>query len=182
MSENSKNKIVPIIYGIALLMAGLLILIFALVNPGIINDVISYSVAIALFGIGLAHVLSSLITKTKAFFDLGLILGAILIAIGVVFIIDRGLITSFLVYFVGALLIAVGAISLSKGIICAIYKLRKSWVFFYITLGIITIALGILAFVFRGQSAQILYACIGAIILITGVSETFVALKNAVKK
>lgn len=175
--KEPKNKWMVIVYGIVLLFAGVLTTVFALVNPGIINNVMSITVGVGLCLVGLMHIITALVTKTSEFFTSSLLLGSIAIAVGVVLFVDRGLIASFLIYFVGVLLLSIGVVSLVKSILFIIFKQKKSWIAFYIILTIFAIALGVLAIIFRGESMQILYAAVGVVITLTGAGEVVYGIK-----
>ena len=172
-----KNKWMIVIYGIVLMFAGVLTAIFALVNPGLINSVISISVGVGLCVIGAMHIVTALVTKTSEFFTASLLLGSIAIACGVVFFVKLNLISEFLIYFIGVFLISIGTVCLVKSILFMAYKQKGSWIVFYILLAIICITFGILALIFRSQATMILYAAFGIGVALTGIGETVYGIK-----
>lgn len=169
--KNQKTKWMTVVYGIVLLFVGVLISIFALVNQSIINSVISISVGVGLCVVGAMHITTSLIIKTSEFFTASLLLGSIAIACGVVFFVDRNLISGFLIYFVGVFLLSIGFVSLVKSILFIAFKQKGSWIAFYIVIAVLSIALGVLALIFRGESTMILYTVVGIVTAVTGVGE-----------
>ena len=169
--KNKENKWMVVIYGVVLMFAGVFTFVFALVNSGIINSVISISVGVGLCIIGGMHIVTALISKTSEFFTTSLLLGSIAIACGVVFFIKRDLISQFLIYFIGVFLLSIGTVSLVKSIIFIVYKQKGSWITFYILLTVLCITLGVLALVFSSQAQSILYAAFGIGIALTGIGE-----------
>ena len=155
--KNMKFKWMLIVYGIVLMFTGVLTTVFALTNPGLINNVISISVGVGLCIIGAMHLVTALITKTSEFFTSSLLLGSIAIACGVVFFLKRDLISQFLIYFVGVFLLSIGTVSIVKAILFIVYKQRGSWITFYILLAALAITLGVLALIYHGEAEKILY-------------------------
>lgn len=175
--KNEKTKWMLVVYGITLMFVGVLTTVFALVNPGVINNVISISVGVGLCVVGAMHLVTALITKTSEFFTAALLLGSIAIACGVVFFIKRDLISQFLIYFVGVFLLSIGVVSLVKSILFIIYKQKGSWITFYIILTALAITLGVLALVYSGEAQKILYAAVGIGVTLTGIGETIYGIR-----
>ena len=172
----------PIIYAVILISIGMLELILSIVNLGLVVKVVSIAIACALFVIGLIHIVTSLVVNTKDFFKAELVLGAIAIAIGIILCIETGLIASFLVYLVASFLLSFGTICIVKAVLAFVYHYKTSWKVAYILFAVLAITGGVLALVFRGESAQTIYCVIGGTIFIIGVLELVYGIQTLSKK
>ena len=177
MNKLVKNKWMIVVYGILLLVGGVLTMVFAITNVGVINRVLSISLAIALFIVGLLNILTALVHKTSEFFTPSLLLGSMAIAMGVVFLINQYLLGFFILYFIAALALAMGAVSIVKFILFAKFKQKGSWIAFYVVLAAVCITLGILIFIYQHRAEQVLYCVVGAVLLLTGVVEVIYGIK-----
>ena len=178
MNKLQKSKWLAIIYGALLVMVGALTLAFAIVNTDVVDKVISISLAVGLFIIGLLNIGSSLIAHTDEFFTVSLLLGSLAIAFGVVLLVDVYLIGSFIVYLLATLLIALGAVCLVKGTLFIIFKQKLIWVIIHFVFATAAITLGVLVLCFRNESKMILYAFIGTAIILAGLVEIVFAVRN----
>ena len=177
MNKLIKNKWMIIVYGILLLVGGILTMVFAITNVGVINKVLSITLAIALFVVGLLNIVTALISKTSEFFTPSLLLGSMAIAMGIVFLINQYLLGVFILYFIGALALAMAAVAIVKFILFIKFKQKGSWIAFYAVLAILAITLGVLIFVYQHRAEQVLYCVVGAVLLLTGIAEVVYGLK-----
>ena len=184
MKTFKEQKWMIIVYGIILFAIGLVDLILSIIDLGSAIKIVSYCIAGGLFTIGLLHIIANLVKDTKTFFKGALALGCIAIALGVVFIAKPLILGDFFIYFSAAFVIAISAVFLVKGVIAAVYKYKKSWIFLYFLLATIGITLSILAFVYEGSTTvtQIVYITMGAIAIVVGIAAIVYGIKLLNKK
>ena len=185
MKKLGEQKWMLIVYAVLFITIGLLEFILSIVKLGVAVQVMSYSIAVGLFIVGLMHIIVSLVADTKAFFKAALILGCIAIAIGVVLCISPFLMKDFVVLFVAILAIALGAVLLVKAILAIIYRYNGFWVFLYFLFATVCITFGILALVFENKNdvaAQIIFASTGAFIMAIGIFLLIAGIKAVTKK
>ena len=185
MKKIAEQKWMLIVYAVLLITIGLLELILSIVKLSVAVQVMSYSLAVGLFIVGLMHIIVSLVADTKAFFRASLVLGCIAIAIGVVLCITPLLMKDFVVLFVAILAIALGAVLIVKAIIAIVYKYKGIWIFLYFLFATICITFGILALVFEHKNdiaAQIIFASTGAFIMAVGIFLLIAGIKATTQK
>ena len=178
MNNLQKNKWLVIVYGVLLIAIGTLTLIFAITNTSVVDKVISIALAVALFIVGLLNICSSLIAHTQEFYTASILLGSLAIAIGVVLLIDTYLIGSIIVYLLGVFLLAMGTVSLFKAVIFIITKQKVMWIVAQLIIAALAITLGVIVLCFKDESKMFLYAFIGAVIILSGITEIVFVLRN----
>lgn len=178
MNKLQKNKWMAIVYGALLVAVGSLTIAFAIRDTELVDKVISISLAIGLFIVGLLNIGYALIAHTDEFFTASLLLGSLAIAFGVVLLVDVYLIGSFIVYLLGTLLIALGVVCLAKGLLFIIFKQRIGWIIVHFAFATVAIALGIVVLCFRNESKMLLYVFIGVVIILAGIVEIIFAVRN----
>lgn len=178
MNNLQKNKWLVIVYGVLLIAIGTLTLIFAITNTSVVDKVISIALAVALFIVGLLNICSSLIAHTQEFYTATILLGSLAIAIGVVLLIDTYLIGSIIVYLLGVFLLAMGTVSLFKAVIFIITKQKVMWIVAQLIIAALAITLGVIVLCFKDESKMFLYAFIGAVIILSGITEIVFVLRN----
>lgn len=183
MKTFKEQKWMLIVYAVIFIAVGLVELILSIVDIDAAIKAVSYSIAAGLFVIGAMHLLTSFITDTKAFFKASLVLGAFLIAIGVVLVVEPYLVATFLIPFVAVLALAMGAIMLTKAILAIIYKYKVGWIILYFVFAAIAITFGVLILVYNnGASTQAIYAASGAAVVILGIVLLVFGIKLLVAK
>ena len=182
MNKLIKNKWMLVAYGLLLLIGGVLTAVFAIVNTSIVVRVMSLALATSLFIIGLMNIVAALIAHTSEFFTGALVFGSVAIAMGVVFCVDQLILGTFLLYFLGAMFLSLGAVLVVKAILAIKYKLKGGWVFCYCLSAAIIIALGVLILVFQHKAEMVLYTVVGIALAIMGLVETWLGLKILTKK
>ena len=175
-------KWMPIVYGVLLMVVGILTMIFAISDSNIVDQVISISLAGGLFLIGLLNIALSLIAHSHEFFTSSILVGALSIAFGIVLLVNRQLIAEFIIYLLGSFLIGLGAVCLIKAILFISYKEHMSWTITHFVIAAIAIGLGITVLCFNRESKQILYSFIGAVIALTGLIEIIIVAKRLVEE
>ena len=185
MKTLKEQKWMIIVYGVILFAIGLTEFILSIVDLSASIRVVSYTIAIGLFIIGILHIITNLVQDTKSFFRGALILGCICIAVGVVFFVVPEVLGTFLVYFVASLVIALSAVFIAKAIIGIKFKYKVSWIVLYFLLATIGIVLSILGFVYIDKSsavAQVVYCVMGAVIAVIGILVLVFGIKALTKK
>ena len=178
MKKFTENKWYSVIYGGLLTLVGVLTLIFAITDITKVDAAISIGLAVSLFIIGIIHIATSLIAHTNDFFSASLLMGSIAIAFGVVLCINRALIGEFITYLLGTFFLALALVALIKFILFIVYKQKLMWIVGYGVVTLVALAAGILILIFRAESKQVLYCIIGASIILSGLLEIAVALKD----
>ena len=180
MSFLKKHTWLNIVYGVLLIVVGALTLTFAIVNIDVVDQVISISLAISLFIAGILNIASSLIAHTDEYFTTSLLVGSIAIAFGVVLLVNRTLIGSFIVFLLGTLLLALGAVYLIKAIIFIIAKQKVPGIVALFVIAAIAIALGIMVLCFKDESKLVIYSFVGASIVLMGVVELVLVVREII--
>ncbi len=185
MKRLGEQKWMLIVYAVLLITIGLLELILSIVKLSAAVQVMSYSLAVGLFIVGLMHIIVSLVADTKAFFRAALILGCIAIAIGVILCIHPYILEGLVVLFVAILAIALGAVLIAKAIIAIVYKYKGIWIFLYFLFATLCITFGVLILVFNSKdviAAQIIFASTGAFIMAVGIFLLIAGIKAVNQK
>ena len=185
MKKLGEQKWMLIVYSVLLITIGLLEFILSIVKFSAAVQVMSYSLAVGLFIVGLMHIIVSLVADTKAFFKAALVLGCIAIAIGVILCINPNIMQGFVVLFVAILAIALGAVLIAKAIIAIVYKYKGFWIFLYFLFAVLCITFGILILVFERKdiiAAQIIFASTGAFIMVVGIFLLIAGIKAVTQK
>ena len=185
MKTLKEQKWMIVVYGVILFTIGVTQFVLSIVNFSSAMNLMSYAVAVGLFVIGLMHIISSFIADTKSFFKASLVLGAIAVSCGVVFIVVPYILGSFIVYFVASLLLILSAIFIAKAIVGIVYKYKKSWIVTYFISATIGIVLGVLAFVYLEKSlavTQVIYCVIAVALAAIGVAIFIFGIKALSKK
>ncbi len=182
MKKLAENKWMPIVSSALITVIGVLTFVFTLVNIGIVDQVISYSLAAALFIIGLVYILVSLIGQTVEFFSGSLILGCLSIALGIVLCIVPNIMGAILTYFAGALLLSLGLFAIIKAVLFIVYRQKVSWIILYIVAALVCIAGGVLVFCFTGEAKVVIYCIVGAAVAVIGILGLILSIKSAKKK
>lgn len=174
-----KDKWMKILLGIVLTIAGLVIVVFGIVKPGVLSMTLSIVLAVSLFLIGALYLYNGLSKTANAnVIDFTYVLAAIAISLGVVLLVNTNLIASILVYIVSISVLTFGTALLIRGIILCARKSSAANCVLAIAIGIVLIILGVLALIFQGQITQIIYISSGALLLIIGILQIVDAVKN----
>lgn len=167
---NMRNKWLQIVIGILLVIAGIVVIVVQ-ATGGNISKAVSIMVAILLFLIGALVLLFALLT-VRSYFSPSYVYGALLIALGVVFLVSgSAIIEQGVPVFLGTLLIAVGVVGLVKGILLCVYKAPVLFIVLFFVFAAVAITFGILALVFRSEIVNIMYYCLGALIAVYGIVQ-----------
>ena len=148
-----KNRWVQIVFGSLLLVAGVLTLVFAIVNNQNLTSAISIIVAVCSFILGIIYIVSSFVSETTALFPGSLFFGSLFIALGILLCVDTAILGTAICYLAGALLLTYGVVNLVKAIIYTIMRKQKKepevkirYIVLFYSIAAVLIVLGILIF------------------------------------
>lgn len=174
-----KDKWMKILLGAILIIAGLIIVIFGIVQPGVISMTLSIVFAVSLFFIGALYLYNGLSKTANAnVIDLTYIIAAIAISLGVVLLVNTNLIANILVYIVSISVLTIGSALLIRGIVLCARKSTASNCVLAIIVGVVLIVLGVLALIFQSQITQVIYISSGVLLLIVGILQIVDAVRN----
>lgn len=178
MKLNTKIDWINIVYGVLFAIAGILIIVFAYVDLGVVDTALSIIIAVSLFVVGLIYLITSFVSQTKEFITSGLILGSMAIALGIVLLILPWLVGGFLVYFLAAFLVAGGAVALAKAITGIVFKFSALWILGAFAIAAAGITLGSVILAINGSVTKtIIYTIMGAGVFAAGIAELIVGIK-----
>lgn len=167
----AKHKWMQLIYGLLLLTAGILVIVFALNDKERISTWLSIIAAIALFIYASALMFSGVFSLKKKYFDIAFIYAILFIAIGVVLLCNQEMIGKFITIFVATALTATGVIEIGEATSMIFFKRPLFFVVLFYLLGAAFLTLGILAFCFQENVEQIVYVGVGALLCLVAVLE-----------
>ncbi len=169
-------------WGVLLIAAGGITILFASLNEqDKVSLAFSISIAIVLFAYGLTVLFSSFLEIREQFFKLELIIGTLIIAGGVVFCLNIDLVEDILVSLIASTLLTFGAVFLVRGIIVNATKLKVWWVPICYIFGVLFVAAGVLALIFKDKCVTVCYIALGAILVLLGAVEVYVAIKRSIE-
>lgn len=164
----NKHKWIPFLFGSLLVVAGILVIIFAIVDSSNISKWLSIVIAATLFTYSLALIITGIIALKKKYFDAAFIYASVLISLGVIIIVNHTLIGQFMTLFFATLLCTLGGIEIGQGGIFIYYRRKKILVALAFILGAALIACGVLTFIYRDQLHPVVYIVTGALISVAG--------------
>lgn len=178
----NKHRWMQVMWGVLLIAAGGITILFASLNEqDKVSLAFSISIAIVLFAYGLTVLFSSFLEIREQFFKLELIIGTLIIAGGVVFCLNIDLVEDILVSLIASTLLTFGAVFLVRGIIVNATKLKVWWVPICYIFGVLFIAAGVLALIFKDRCVTVCYIALGAILVLLGAVEVYVAIKRSIE-
>ena len=172
----TKYKWMQLVYGTLMLIAGIMVIVFAIQDKNNITKWLSIVVSITLFAYAFALVITGIFTlqTRKRVFDPAFIFASIFIAVGVLLLIKYPIIGEFITIFVATLLVSMGGVSLINGFLLVLYKKKIRWMVLFFSISAICITLGVLAFVFKEEATPIIYIGLGIAMAITGVIQIII--------
>ena len=167
----AKHKWMQLIYGLLLLVAGILIIVFAFNDQDNISMWLSVVAAVALFIYSAALMFSGVFSLKKKNFDIAFIYAVLFVSIGVVLISKPEILGEFIVIFVATLLTAFGVIEVGEATAMIFFKRPVFFIVLFYLLGAAFITLGVLSFVFKERVQQIVYVGIGVLLILSSLVE-----------
>lgn len=178
----SKHRWMQVMWGILLFVAGAITIIFAVTNKGDnVSLALSIALAVILFAYGLTIIFSTFLELKSNFFKYELVVGAFIVAIGVVFCLNVRVISEILVNTIAASFLTFGAVFLARAIIAISTKQKVWWMPLCFVLAALFIAGGVLCLIFAEKVTNICFIVFGAVLVIVGVIQVYLAVKRAVE-
>ena len=120
----NKHRWLQVLWGILLFVAGIITIIFAVTNKGEnVSTALSVAIAIVLFSYGLTIVFSSFLELREGFFKYEILIGAFVIATGIVFCMNVDFIKDVIVSLISASLLTFGAVFAIRAILGFVFKI-----------------------------------------------------------
>ena len=171
-------KWIGILFAVLLMIAGVLVIVFTIVNIKDVNLALSLVVATLLFIIGAVYITAGIMTPLSKYFDPGYVLGAIAIAIGVVCLVKQEIVPNLLVYIIAITLITLGVVYLIRGILLIINRMRPTDIALAILIAVILLTAGILCLCFQGKILMVIYIIGGTLLIAGGVMMLIYTLRK----
>ena len=173
-----KYKWLGIVFGALLIVAGILIVVFSIVNKDSVTNILAIIVAVVCFLLGALYIVIGITISLNNFFDSSFVVGAFLVAVGVLLLIEKSIVSEILVYTVSVALITFGTIYLIRAILYIVNKIKVSYIVVAFIIAALAITFGILALCFKGELLMVLYIIIGVLIAISGVLQIVVTVRR----
>lgn len=178
----NKHRWMQVMWGILLFVAGAITIIFAATNEGAnVSLALSIAIAIVLFAYGLTIVFSSFLELKDGFFKYELIIGAFVIAVGIVFCMNIDLLKDIIVSTISASLLVFGTVFAARAIMAFVTKLKVWWIGLCIAISVLLIAGGVLCLIFKEDVVNICYLVLGVVLMIVGIIEIYITIKRAIE-
>ena len=165
----AKYKWMQLIYGLLLLVAGVLIIVAAIKDKTQVSEWLSVIVAVGLFIYSAALLFTGVFSLKKKYFDITFIYAVLFVSVGVCLLCNRDLIDSFITIFVATLITAMGVVEIGEATSMIFFKRPVFFVVLFYILGAALITLGVLAFCFK--VSQIIYVGVGVIMCLTALLQ-----------
>ena len=167
----AKYKWMQLIYGLLLLVAGVLIIVAAIKDKTQVSEWLSVIVAVGLFIYSAALLFTGVFSLKKKYFDITFIYAVLFVSVGVCLLCNRDLIDSFITIFVATLITAMGVVEIGEATSMIFFKRPVFFVVLFYILGAALITLGVLAFCFKDNVSQIIYVGVGVIMCLTALLQ-----------
>lgn len=178
----NKHRWMQVMWGILLFVAGAITIIFAVTNEGAnVSLALSVAIAVILFAYGLTIAFSSFLELKDRFFKFEIIIGALIIAVGIVFCLNIDLIKGILVDTISAALLAFGAAFTTRAIIAYVRKLKVWWKPLCIVFATLFLAAGVLCLIFKANVVDACFIVLGVILILVGIFEVYMSIKRAIE-
>ncbi len=152
-----------------LIAAGVLVIVWGVVDTSRVSTVLSITVACLLFALGLIFLITGILVPLSRLYDATFLYAAFFIAVGVVLILNQNIVEQVLLYTLAVALLVVGVIYLLRGIVGAVQHCETKTVVFDFIFAVIALLLGILCLIFSGYVIQAIYIVAGCLITVIGV-------------
>ena len=171
MNNSLFNKYIwlRLIFGILLAIAGIIIIVLAIVNKDGISTALNITMAILLFLLGGTIAILSILSDTRVLMTGSLLFGAFLIALGVTILVVQNFVSTLLVILLAVFLITFGALCIVKCITFIIYHAKWLWYVALFLLGAVGITFGILALCYKDISFIATFIVVGVSLLAAGI-------------
>ncbi len=153
-----------------LIAAGILIIVWGVLDTSRVNAVLSITVACLFFVLGAIFLVSGILVPLSRLYDTSFIYAAVSIAIGVVLLLNQNIVGEVLLYTLAVSILVFGLIYLIRGIVSAVQHGDTKAIILDFVFAVIAIVLGVLCLIFRSQVTQYIYIVAGCVITVMGVS------------
>ena len=180
-----KHRWMQVMWGILLFVAGAITIIYTFANMDQedtnVSLVLSIALAIVLFAYGFTIIFSSFLELKDKFFKYEILIGAFIIAVGIVFVIKIKLLEEIIVSLIAASLLTFGTVFAVRTIVAFVRKLKVWWIGLCIALAVLFIAGGVLCLIFRNDVVEVSYVVLGGVLIIVGGGEIWLTIKRAME-
>ena len=180
-----KHRWMQVMWGILLFVAGAITIIYTFANMDQedtnVSLVLSIALAIVLFAYGFTIIFSSFLELKDKFFKYEILIGAFIIAVGIVFVIKIKLLEEIIVSLIAASLLTFGTVFAVRTIVAFVRKLKVWWIGLCIALAVLFIAGGVLCLIFRNDVVEVSYVVLGGVLVIVGAGEIWLTIKRAME-
>lgn len=178
----NKHRWMQVMWGILLLVAGAITIIYTFANEGAnVSLVLSISIAIVLFAYGFTIVFSSFLELKDGFFKYEIIIGAFIIAVGIVFVMNIDLLTDIIVSLIAASLLTFGAAFIARSVMAFAKKMKVWWLGLCVAFAVLFVAAGVLCLIFKDKVVDACYLVLGGILVVVGCIEIYITIKRAIE-
>lgn len=169
---------IRILYAIVIILVGITTTVFTFVLKDGINLALSITVSSTLFVIGLVVFLATLFNDQKDTFTAGLVYSSLLIALGVMLLMDISFISSFSLTLISIFLICFGSTIIFKGILSIVARNKWYYIAAYFVIGTIFIFYGILTLIHKDVAFTLTFVAAGVGLTIYGIVEFVLGCKE----
>ena len=178
----NKHRWMQVMWGILLFVAGAITIIYTFANEGAnVSLVLSISIAIVLFAYGFTIVFSSFLELKDGFYKYEIIIGAFIVAVGIVFVMNIDLLTDIIVSLISASLLTFGTTFVARAVMAFAKKMKVWWMSLCIIFAVLFIAAGVLCLIFKDKVVDVCYLVLGGILVVVGCIEIYITIKRAIE-
>lgn len=172
-----RHKWIGVVLGALLVIAGVITIIFASIDSGTIDRVLSIVIAVTLFIVGLFYLIAGTLESLSHFYSPSFVYGGLSIALGVILLVNTSIVPQVLSYTLSVVMIAMGTVYLIRGILYIVHKMSKTLIIASLSIALVAITLGILSLVFQSAIIVLIYVISGILITAIGVIEIIISLR-----
>lgn len=176
-----RYKWMGILLGVLLILAGTGIILLNIFVPGKVNMILSITVAVICFIIGLIYIIAGVLLPLSEFYSSLYLYGAFAISVGIILLIHMDLASEVLIYTIAVILLTLAVVYIVRGILYVTHKMKALQFVLCFIIGGVCLVLGILALIFKGQMLQFIYILAGVFFLLTGVIQLISATSKGKK-
>ena len=181
----NKHRWMQVMWGILLFVAGAITIIYTFANKGDeetnVSLVLSISLAIVLFAYGFTIVFSSFLELKDKFYKYEIIIGAFIVAVGIVFVMNIDLLKEIIVNLIASSLLVFGATFVARTILAFAKKMKVWWMGLSIAFAVLFVAAGVLCLIFKDEVVDVCYLVLGGVLVIVGGIEIYITIKRAIE-
>ena len=182
-----KYKWLKYLIGGFIVALGIVVIILACLNTGKVPAIINITVSVGAMLVGLVLLFTMLLSETHKLFTVTMVASALLISLGILFLVARFgigfmLDARLLVYLIAIFTLTFGVLALAKAVSLIVFKEKASWIALLFAVAVIGITLGILSLCYVGKLVQAAYIILGIALVAVGIVYIVVAILSEKKK